>query len=452
MLKGASRQNHMRDMTKGKPLHTIIAFAIPLTAGSMIQQLFSLADAMILGIFGGNEGLAILGTCSWPIWFQISVLTAFGQAACLLAAVRFGAKDEGGFKSAVGNIYLISIVTGIVLTLGFQWLVIPLLKFQNTPSAVMEEAVQYLRILYGGTVFLLLYNMLASLLRSVGDSYTSFIAITISAFLNIALDIVLVAGFHMGVKGAAIGTVAAQSVAALICIKKIWRYKEFRIGRKNISFDKSIMKEYVSLCLPMVTQSLVIAMGGIFVQHCVNRYGVFFAAGISAAESIFSVVETGAVALAQACATFVSQNVGAKQYLRIQKAVRQACVLAVSAAVGIGGILLLFGPGILTLYVKGEALQYAVSDMTIISFGLIIMYPMYSLRQTVQALGNLWIPLIAGVLQLALRILTAWYLPMLIGYQGLFYTNIAAWLVSLLLIGVIYPAQLKKCQGKENNV
>lgn len=444
MTADKNKQNHMRDMTEGDSLKMIIRFAIPLVAASVIQQLFSLTDAMVLGIYGGNRGLAVLGVCSWPVWFQVSVLTNLGQAACLLTAVRFGAKDEESLKKAIGNVYFVSILMGIIMIPGLQAAVRGLLQMQNTPSEVLEDAVLYLRIIYVGTVFLLIYNTLSSLLRALGDSYTSFQAITVSAVVNVVMDVILVAGFDMGVKGAAIATTASQVLSAVICLVKISRYPVFSIPGKYLKPDLLLLKEYAGICIPMMAQSIVIAVGGIFVQFHINRYGTAFAAGVSAAGKIFSVVETGAIALASASASFVSQNVGARRFDRIRRAVWQVCGLSELAAAAIAAVLLLTGEYILSFYVRDEAIFYAMGNLRVYSMGLLIMYPMYSLRQIVQALGNLKIPLLAALLQLVMRVLTANYLPLLIGRSGIYYTSFAAWLVSLILIGAVCPVQYRK--------
>lgn len=446
MMTKQNRQNHMTDMTEGNALKTIVRFALPLVAAAVIQQLFSLTDAMVLGIYGGDRGLAVLGICSWPVWFQVSVLTNFGQAACLLTAVRFGAKDEEGLKLAVGNVYFVSVLLGLIMVPGLQAVVRAVLEIQNTPAETFVDAEAYLRILYVGTVFLLIYNTLSSLLRALGDSYTSFIAITVSAVVNVVMDIILVAGFGMGVRGAAIATTASQVLAAVICLVKAGQYPVLWIRRKYLKPDAGLLKEYAGLCIPMMAQSIVIAVGGTYVQSHINQYGTAFAAGVSAAGKIFSVVETGAIALASASASFISQNVGAKQFDRIRSAVRQVCGLSEAIAVVIAGALLVFGKSILSLYVTDTAVVYAMGNLTVYSAGLLIMYPMYALRQTVQALGNLRIPLLAALLQLVMRIITAKYLPILIGSSGIYFTSLAAWAVSLLLIGFIYPRQLKKCR------
>ena len=432
-------------MTTGSPLALILRFALPLVAASMLQQVFSLTDTMVLGIFAGNQAIAVLGVCLWPVWLQVSVLTNLGQAACLLAAVRFGAKDEAALRRAVGCVYRTAVWVGVLFIPALMLLTKPFLRLQNTPEAILDEAAEYLWIIFLGTVFLLIYNILSSLLRAVGDSLTSFYAILISAGINLGLDVLLVAGFGMGTIGAAAATSVSQVFSAVICLWKLRSYPVFHLRREELRFDPPLLREYAGLCLPMMAQSFVIAGGGTYVQACINQYGVDFAAGVSAAGKLFSVLETGAIGLASACASFVSQNVGARQFERIRSAVRQIMGLTLAAALVLGIGLWLAGPWLLRIYVTADALDCAVEQMHAYCIGLLLMYPMYSLRQTVQSLGNLQIPLLAALLQLAARVGTARFLPLWLGRSGIYYTGIAAWAVSLLLIGFIYPRQLRKC-------
>ena len=435
----------MTDMTTGSPLVLILRFALPLVAASMLQQVFSLTDTMVLGIFAGNQAVAVLGVCLWPVWLQVSVLTNLGQAACLLTAVRFGAKDEAALRRAVGCVYRTAVWVGLLFIPALMLLTKPFLRLQNTPEAILDEAAEYLWIIFLGTVFLLIYNILSSLLRAVGDSLTSFYAILISAGINLGLDVLLVAGFGMGTIGAAVATSVSQVFSAVVCLWKLHSYPVFHLRREELRFDLPLLREYAGLCLPMMAQSFVIASGGTYVQACINQYGVDFAAGVSAAGKLFSVLETGAIGLASACASFVSQNVGARQFGRIRSAVGQIMGLTLAAALVLGIGLWLAGPQLLCIYVTADALDCAVEQMHAYCIGLLLMYPMYSLRQTVQSLGNLWIPLLAALLQLAARVSTARFLPLWLGRSGIYYTGIAAWAVSLLLIGCIYPRQLHKC-------
>ncbi len=442
------KQNgHSVDMTTGNSVQIILRFAFPLVAASVIQQMFSLTDIMILGIYSGNQGLAAVGVSSWPCWFQISVLTNFGQAACLTAAVRFGARNEEELRRVVGNVYFAAMVLAAFMVLVPQMVIVPFLRMQGTPAEIFDDAVAYLRIIFSGTLFLLVYNIVASLLRAVGDSYTSFVAIALSAVVNVVMDVIFVAGFHMGVRGAAAATIMSQALSAIICLYRLQSYPVLKMKKKYLRPDPGIQREYISLCIPMMAQSFVIAAGGTYVQSCVNRIGVVFAAGVSGSGKVFTLVETGAVALASACASFVSQNVGARKFKRIREAIRQIFVVSLLLAAATGVFLRLAGRPILSLFVEGEAIRYGVEYLNVYSFGVLLMYPMYYLRQTVQALGNVKIPLIAAMLQLVVRILTAGGLTKLIGYSGIYYATVAAWAVSIVLIGYVYPRQFKKCRA-----
>lgn len=442
----------MTDMTSGNPVSTVIRFAIPLMAASIIQQMYALTDAMVLGICGGNQSLAILGACSWPNWLQVSTFSNMGQAACLLAAVRFGSKNEKELKKAVGNIYVVSAVLALILVPGFQMAIEPFLCLQNTPTLIFEDAVSYLRIVFLGTFFFIIYSTLSSLLRAVGDSMTSFIAIFVSVLLNIVIDIILVAGLGMGVKGAAVATALSQMLSALVCIWRIRRYPVLCFDKEFFHPDGMLLKEYAGTCLPMMAQSIVIAVGGTFVQYHVNYYGIEFAAGVSAANKIFVLVETGAIALASAGASFVSQNVGAGKFKRIWRAVGQITLISLAMAAVTGVFLQLAGNFMLSFFAEGDAVSYGMDYLKVYSFGILIMYPMYLLRQALQALGNVKIPLVAAVLQLVMRFVTAGGLTKLIGCSGIYFANVAAWAASMLLIGIIYPHQFNKCKRTFKNI
>ena len=442
----------MTDMTSGNPVSTVIRFAIPLMAASIIQQMYALTDAMVLGICGGNQSLAVLGACSWPNWLQVSTFSNMGQAACLLAAVRFGSKNEKELKKAVGNIYVVSAVLALILVPGFQMAIEPFLRLQNTPTLIFEDAVSYLRIVFLGTFFFIIYSTLSSLLRAVGDSMTSFVAIFVSVLLNIVIDIILVAGLGMGVKGAAVATALSQMLSALVCIWRIRRYPVLCFDKEFFHPDGMLLKEYAGTCLPMMAQSIVIAVGGTFVQYHVNHYGIEFAAGVSAANKIFVLVETGAIALASAGASFVSQNVGAGKFKRIWRAVGQITVISLAMAAITGVFLQLAGNFMLSFFAEGAAVSYGMDYLKVYSFGILIMYPMYLLRQALQALGNVKIPLVAAVLQLVMRFVTAGGLTKLIGCSGIYFANVAAWAASMLLIGIIYPHQFNKCKRTFKNI
>lgn len=435
-------------MTSGSPAALILRFGLPLIAANTLQQVYAMVDTMVLGHFGGVTGLAVLGTGSWPIWFMVSILTNFSQAGSIVLAKRYGAGQAEELKTVAGNVYIVALGLCAALMAAGQLLARPVLLAQNTPPDVLEQAVLYLRILFGGTFLLFAYNVHAAFLRAVGDSRTPLYAITAATGVNIGLDLLFVAGFRWGTPGAALATVIAQGVSAVVCLRQVRAHPLFRVRRRHLRPCGAVLREYFALCVPMLLQSFVIAMGGAFVQTHVNGYGTAFAAGMSATGRVFSLLETAAIALAQSTATFVSQNYGAGALERVRSGVKVSVGFALGIATALAALMFLLGRGLLSLFVASEAVQTAVEMLIVYSFGLWIMYPMYVLRQTLQALGNAGIPLLAALVQLAVRVAVTLYLPLWLGRRGLYFPTVAAWVSSLVLIGWTYPYQMRQCRRR----
>ncbi len=443
-----TRQSSVRsiNMTGGAPLKVIIRFGLPLILANTLQQIYAMVDTVILGRFGGVQGLAALGTSSWPVWLSVSFMTNFAQASSLLVSRRFGAGLIGDMKTAVGNVYRLALILGTAMTAVFLLLARPLLIMQDTPAEVLPDAEKYLFITFGGIFALLSYNIFSAMLRAVGDSRTPLIAIGAATVVNIGLDIWFVAGRGMGAPGAAVATVIAQAASAAVCYMRLRSFELLKPAKRDYRFSKPVLREFFSLSVPMLLQSFVIAAGGFFVQTYVNGYGAVFAAGMSATGKVFGLLETAAIALAQAAATFVSQNYGAARFDRIRAGMKSACAVSLIIAAALALAMFSVGRQLLSLFVDPEALQTAWELLMVMSLGLLIMYPMYTLRQGIQALGNTIVPLIAAVVQLAARILVTLILPALIGRAGMYFTTVTAWATSIVLIGAVFPSWMRKCQ------
>jgi len=442
----SSATKRITDMTTGNPFRLILFFGLPLILGNTLQQVYAMVDTVVLGRFEGVTGLAILGTCSWPIWLSVSFLTNFAQASSLILAKRFGAHQLEELKKATGNIYLIALILGAFLTVVMQLAARPVLVLQNTPAEILNEAVLYLRISFFGIPVLLAYNLYSAFLRSLGDSRTPLNAIMVATVVNIVLDVWFVAGLGWGVAGAAVATVTAQTASAVVCFLRVRSYELLRVEKKHLRLVRSVLSEFFSLSIPMLMQSFAIAFGGVFVQTHINGYGAAFAAGMSASGKVFSLLETACIALAQSTATFVSQNYGAKRFDRIRRGVKNAIWLSLATASLLLISMFAFGRWILGLFVVPEAMETAWGLLRVMSVGLLVAYPMYSIRQAIQALGNAVIPLIAAIVQIFARMLVTIYFPRFLGPQGMYFTTVTAWVTSLILIGIAYPIRFRRCE------
>ena len=446
MRSQSSTAKRITDMTTGNPFRLILFFGLPLILGNTLQQVYAMVDTVVLGRFEGVNGLATLGTCSWPTWLSVSFMTNFAQASSLVLAKRFGAHQTEELKKATGNIYIIALILGAVLTVVMQLAARPVLMLQNTPAEILEEAILYLRISFFGIPVLLAYNLYSAFLRSLGDSRTPLYAIMAATVVNIVLDVWFVAGLGWGVAGAAVATVTAQAASAVVCFLRVRSYDLLHVEKKHMRPVRSILKEFFSLSIPMLMQSFAIAFGGVFVQTHINGYGAAFAAGMSASGKVFGLLETACIALAQATATFVSQNYGAKRFDRIRQGVKNALWISLATATILAFAMFAFGRSILGLFVAPEAIETAWGLLRVMSVGLWVAYPMYSLRQAIQALGNAVIPLIAAIVQIFARVLVTIYFPRFLGPQGMYFTTVTAWVTSLILIGIAYPIRFRRCE------
>ena len=217
------------DMTTGNPVKLILLFSIPLLIGNIFQQFYSMVDTIIVGRFIGVEALAAVGTTSSMVFLVNGFVMGLTSGFAVLISQKYGAKDEVGVKEAVASSIILSIIATILVTFISVLSAKPLLTLMNTPSNIMKNASTYIIILYAGNIAIIFYNMMAAILRALGDSKTPLYFLIVSSVLNIILDLVLIINFKMGVAGAAYATVISQGVSAILCV--IYTYKRYKILR-----------------------------------------------------------------------------------------------------------------------------------------------------------------------------------------------------------------------------
>mgnify|MGYP000859427686 CR=1 FL=1 len=441
--------NLEKDMTSGPIKSQILIFALPLILANTLQQVYSTVDTVVLGMYSGIDSMAVLGTSSWVVWFLVSVITSYSQAVSMVMAKYFGASDRKRVKLAFATGHIAGAVLCAAMILAVLLLKDPILRLLNTPPEIMEDSRIYLKITVIGSIGLMLYNLEAAVLRAIGDSRTPLMAILSASVINIGLDIWFVKKLGMGVRGVSVATVTAQWFSALVCLVKVRRIPQLKMSWKDWKADGYILRECGYLAVPMLIQSFVIAFGGFVVQNKINSYGTLFAGGMSATGRFFGLLETSAIALAQSVSIFVSQNKGAGHLDRIKKGVRSGVAISMVIASLLCVSMFFFGKQILSVFVSPEeALEYAWEYLLVMSGGLLIMYPMYTLRHSMQALGNAVIPMIGGIVQLFARVFSAWYMTSFMEENALYFSCVLSWATSLVIMGYFYPLQLKKIKKK----
>ena len=437
-------------MTEGRPWKLILGLALPLMFGNIFQQLYTVMDTLIVGRVLGVHALAALGASDWLNWMILGLVTGITQGFCILAAQKFGAGKTEELKETVGASVTLSAVTAIVIEILSQILVLPLLKLLDTPSDILPMALLYLRILFAGIPIVMTYNLLASLLRALGDGRTPLYAMVVASVLNILLDILFVAGFHTGVGGAAAATLIAQAVAALYCLRVILRLEILRIRPSHLRPDRRLAWQLFSLGTPMAAQNTIIAVGGLVIQSIVNGFGVIFIAGYTASNKLYGILEIAATSYGYAMVTYVGQNLGAGLWQRIRQGVRHALGIALATSVVIAIAMLLTGRMLVGSFITGspqevlEATEIAYHYLAIMSIFLPILYLLHLYRSSLQGMGDTVLPMASGIAEFVMRTGAALTLPHILGQEGIFYAEVLAWVGADLILITAYYVRIHK--------
>ena len=420
-------------MTQGNPLRLIVSFALPLMAGNIFQQLYTVADTAIVGRAIGVEALAALGAVDWLNWMVLGVIQGITQGFSILIAQKYGSKEMEQMRKVVGNSCTFSALCAVVLCAAAQLAVNPAVALLKAPEQITPLACAYLRVIFWGIPIMMIYNMAASILRALGDSKTPLYAMLAASATNIALDLLFVIGFNWGVRGAAAATVLAQVLASAYCIAAIRKIQVLRMDRSHFKPERPVGQKLFILAAPMAFQNGIIAVGGMVVQSVVNGFGVAFIAGFTATNKLYGVLEVAATSYGYAMVTYTGQNVGAGDKKRVSDGLRAGLLIGMLTSLVITVVMLLFGRNILSCFISsgeeagGETLEIAFRYLKIMSICLPVLYVLHIVRSTIQGMGNTVIPLISGISELVMRTGAALLLPAIFGQNGILFAEITAW-------------------------
>ncbi len=445
--------SHIKSMTEGRPSSLIFSFALPLMVGNVFQQLYTVVDTMVVGKFLGVGALAALGAADWMNWMMLGVIQGFTQGFGILMAQEFGAKKYEDLRKSVGNSAVLSLFFSVFLLVTGQLLSRPVLMFLQTPPEILENALLYLRIMYAGVPVVMAYNLLAAILRSLGDGRTPLHAMIVAAVTNIILDLIFVPVLGWGIAGAAAATLIAQLVSSLFCLYHIGKIELLKLSSRHFRFqDRHLPLRLFLLGFPMAFQNAIISVGGMIVQFVVNGFGVIFIAGFTATNKLYGVLEVAATSYGYAMVTYTGQNLGARKTERIRRGVKAALVIALFTSFIIAGAMLLGGRVILGWFISGtpkearQALQIAYYYLAVMSICLPILYTLHITRSAIQGMGNTVLPLVSGIAEFIMRAVTAIFLPVLIGEKGIFYAEVMAWTGATVILVISYFAVIRKME------
>lgn len=294
-----------QDMTAGSPVKTILMFTVPIFVGNVFQQFYSMVDTIIVGKFVGTTALAAVGSVGTIMFLIIGFMLGLTAGFTVLTAQRFGAGDMKGMRKTVGSAATLSVIMTVIMTTISMLGMKPLLKFMNTPSDIFADAYHYIMVICAGIFATVLYNLLASILRAIGNSQIPLYFLILSALLNVVLDLLLIIVFRMGAAGAAYATVISQGVSGVLCliyiIKKI---PELKLEKSDFQLNGHIAKVQIGIGIPMALQYSITAIGSMMVQSSLNVLGSGAVAAFTAANKIEQVLTQAYVALGTTMATY----------------------------------------------------------------------------------------------------------------------------------------------------
>ena len=442
-----------KSMTAGSPIKLIAAFAIPIFLGSVFQLVYSLVDSAVVGRMIGVDAFAAVGAAGTLNWMVFSVVLGLTQGFGTVISQYFGANEPDKVRKSFAMSLLLSILFSILISVATALLARPVLHLLQTPDSILQEAADYLQIVFGGMVITFFYNCLGSSLRAVGNSRIPFYALILSSILNVVLDILFVKITPWGVGAVAVATLVAQAVSCLYCLWYIRKIDVLRLSLQDLHPDKFIIVRHIRLGGPMGFRNLVIALGGGISQFYVNGYGTDFIAGISAARRMYSVIELISGAMEGAVATFTAQNYGARRMDRIKKGIVQSTILLLVGAAVIIVVMMGCGRSIIGLLITGEPdrveqiLDVAFAQFKMMLWFLPTLHLLVMFRSALQGMDNALMPMLSGFVEMITRLVTVFTLPRFLGKTGIYLNEVLPWPAAMLLLAFSYfVVYRKRCE------
>ena len=443
-----------KDMTQGSPMKLILGFCIPLIFGNLFQQFYNMVDTIIVGRYLGVNALAAVGSTGSINFLIIGFCSGVCSGFAIPIAQKFGAKDFSGLRRFVANSVWLSIVFAIVMTIGTVSACRWILEIMRTPADIIDGAYSYIVIIFLGIPVTYLYNLLAGIIRALGDSKTPVVFLVISACLNIVLDLVFVIVIQMGIAGAAWATVISQGVSGILClIYMIKRFDVLKLSREEWTADKHLMGILCNMGVPMGLQYSVTAIGSVILQSAVNALGSVAVASVTAASKVSLFMMCPFDAMGTTMATFAGQNVGAGKLDRLGKGVKAGNIIALAYSVLALIVVLLGGRYLIMLFVTGGDANSAVIIANATRF-LTINICFYFLlawvnifRFTIQGMGFSKFAVFAGAFEMVARAFAGFVLVPMFGFNAACFGNPFAWLLADFFLIPAYFHVVKKLKG-----
>lgn len=436
----------INDLTKGNPARVIFFFSLPIILGNVFQQVYNFVDNIIVGRFVSYQALAGVGVTTGMTFLILGFMMGITSGLGVRTAQFFGAGDMKNVRRSIGTSIIICASISVLVTFIAVFLAKPTLRLMGAEPEIFRYSSDYVVVIFAGLSTQAAYNLIACILRALGDSKTPLYFLIFSSLLNVGLDLLFVCKFGWGVKGAAFGTVISQMMSAVLCfVYAFLHYKEIRLSKEDFKTDWKYIWEHLSIGFPMAFQFSITALGIIFLNAALAGFPSQYIAGFSAANRISNLGSLVPVSFGVAMANYAGQNYGAGRMDRLRKGVKDTCIMAMCVCVVVSSILLSFPHQLTSLFIDPgqtgnlEGIFDASTRYLRLSACLYpFLFMIFIFRNALQGIGKTFWPLMAGVAELLQRGISSFILPKIYGYSGVIIVDCLAWVVACTILTVSY--------------
>ena len=429
-------------LTEGSIPVKMLTFALPLFLGNLFQQLYNVADSLIVGNFIGADALAAVSSSGSLIFLMVGFFNGLSVGAGVVTARYFVARDTKNLERSIHTTVAFGIAAGLALMV-IGVLTTPLiLKLMGTPEDVLPSSISYFRTYFCGSLAFVLYNIFVGIMQSVGDSKRPLFYLMIATVVNIVLDLLFVGVFKWGVWSAAFATVISQFISALLCLRTLLTTtEEYRVDIKKICFDMFMLKQIIQNGLPTGLNNSIIAIANVVVQSNINAFGKMAVAGCGAYSKIEGFGFLPINCFTMALTTFISQNLGAKQFERAKKGARFGILCSVILAETIGIIIYLFAPQLIGIFNSDPAIvEYGVIQARIVTLFYCLLAYSHCLASIFRGAGKSTIPML--VMLASWCIIRVTYITIIVQFipviNVIFWAYPLTWSISTVVFTIFY--------------
>lgn len=424
-------------LTEGSIPKKIIKFAIPLFLGNLFQQLYNMADSLIVGNFLGSNALAAVTSTGSLIFLLVGFFNGTAMGAGVVISRYFGAKDYDKVKSAVHTDVAFGIAAGLLMTVIGVVFAPQILTWMNTPTEVLPNSTAYLRIYFLGSLAVVLYNVCMGILQAVGDSKHPLYYLILSSIVNIILDLIFNGVFKLGVEYAALATIISQMISVVLCMRRLMISQDvYQLKLRAIRFDPQMLKQIVSLGLPSGIQNSIISIANIVVQSNINAFGKMAMAGCGSYSKIEGFGFLPITCFAMAMTTFIGQNLGAKKYDRVKKGAAFGIICSISIAELIGIVIYVFIPYLIQMFdSEAQVIAYGTLQARTVTLFYFLLAFSHTVAGIMRGAGKSTVPMF--VMMICWCIIRITYITIIVHFineiQVVFWAYPLTWTLSSIL-------------------